>query len=286
MIPSSKMNDSNSNRLFAGMIRLRENNGTLMGTTSKALSLLKLFSRASPEIGLTDFARRAGMNKATTYRLLTELAAHGFVEQVGSGREYRLGPAFLRLSALREAAVPMREVALGVLNSLSKATGETAHMSLLQGQQLSTLAYTYSDAHGTQVRMEDAEILTLHSTSSGLAVLAFSPENFVDQVLSCPLEARTPDSITDPDLIRQQLGQFSQQGFAVSVGGFEQDVHSHAVPVFDAGSACIGAIAVAAPVARMDDALQSLIQRELLEHTPRLTRLLGGFLPTHFPTAT
>ncbi|WP_428543951.1 IclR family transcriptional regulator [Profundibacter sp.] len=256
-----------------------------MGTTSKALSLLELFSRATPEIGLSDFARRAGMNKATTYRLLSELAAHGFVEQTGSGREYRLGPAFLRLSALREAAVPMREVALGVLIDLSKATGETAHMSLLQGDLLTTIAYTYSDAHGTQVRMEDAEVLMLHATSSGLAVLAFSPAEFVDQVLSKPLKARTPDTITDPDQIRPQLSQIRQTGFAVSVSGFEQDVHSHAVPVFDSDSACIGAVAVAAPVARMDDTLQTLIQTELLSHTTRLTRLLGGFPPVQFPAA-
>lgn len=257
-----------------------------MGTPSKALSLLKLFTRATPEIGLSEFARRAGMNKATTYRLLSDLAAHGFVEQVGSGREYRLGPAFLRLSALREAAVPMREVALGVLNDLSKATGETAHMSLLQGELLTSIAYSYSDAHGTQVRMEDAEALMLHATSSGLAVLAFSPAEFVTRILSQPLKARTPDTVTDPDQIRQQLKQVCQQGFAVSVGGFERDVHSHAVPMFDAASNCIGAVAVAAPVTRMDDALQSLIRAELLSHTTRLTRLLGGFLPARFPAAT
>ncbi len=253
-----------------------------MGTTSKALSLLNFFSRATPEIGLTDMARLAGMNKATTYRLLTDLAAHGFVEQAGTGREYRLGPAFLRLSALREAAVPMREVAVDVLKSLSIATGETAHMSLLQGGQLSTFAFTYSDAHGTQVRMEDAEVLTLHATSSGLAVLTFSPADLVDQVLSQPLKALTPETVTDAAQIRQQLDQCRQQGFAVSIGGFERDVHSHAVPVFDSRSNCIGAVAVAAPVTRMDDALQTLIQQELLGSAVRLTRLLGGFPPAHF----
>ena len=100
-----------------------------MGTTSKALSLLEFFSRATPEIGLSDLARRSGLNKATTYRLMTELAAHGFVEQVGTGREYRLGPAFLRLAALTEHAVPMREMAQAVLSELSEATGETAHVT-------------------------------------------------------------------------------------------------------------------------------------------------------------
>ncbi len=254
-----------------------------MGTTSKALSLLEFFSRTTPEIGLSDMARRAGLNKATTYRLLSELARHGFVEQVGASRAYRLGPAFLRLAALREASVPMRDVARGVLRALSDKTGETAHMSVLQGMTLNAIAYTYASVHGTQVRMEDAEELLLHATSSGLAVLAWSTPQFVARALAGPLAKRTPDTITDPAEIRARLGPIRAQGFAVSIGGFEADVHSHAVPIFDATGAPTGALAVAAPVARMDPALASLIQRELLDKGMHLTRLLGGFPPADFP---
>lgn len=254
-----------------------------MGTTSKALSLLDLFSRTAPQIGLSDLSRRAGMNKATTHRLLTELADHGFVEQIGSGREYRLGPAFLRLSALREAAVPLREIALSVLHDLSEITGETAHMSLIQGDVLTSIAYTYSNAHGTQVRMEDAENLLLHATGSGLATLAYSPPDFIDTILSRPLKSRTSQTITDPAMIRQTLTDIRKSGFAVSISGFEKDVHSHAAPVFNAASACIGAVAIAAPIARMTPSHETLIQTELLSHTTRLTRLLGGFPPANYP---
>ena len=57
-----------------------------MGTTSKALSLLRLFSGSQPEIGLTELSRQSGMNKATVYRLMSDLAEYGFVEQVGADR--------------------------------------------------------------------------------------------------------------------------------------------------------------------------------------------------------
>jgi len=261
-----------------------KHNRKTMGTTSKALSLLELFSRSTAQIGLSDMARCAGFNKATTHRLLTELANFGFVEQLDASREYRLGPAFLRLAALREATVPLREIASDVLNNLSRTTGETTHMSQLQGHTLSTLAYAYSDAHGTQVRMEDATALMLHATSSGLAVLAFSPPEFVDQRLQAPLKARTSETVTDANQIRALLPKIRKQGYAVSVGGFELDVYSHAVPLFDANSRCTGAIAVAAPTTRMDDALKTTIQNALFQHTNRLTRLLGGFTPPDFPT--
>lgn len=257
-----------------------------MGTVSKALSLLEVFSRDVASIGLSELSRRAGLNKTTTHRLMVELAEFGFVEQTGAGREYRLGPAFLRLAALREQAVPMRELAQGVLADLAAATGETAHFSVLQGEVLSTAAYAYGLAHGTSVRMDDAEVLTLHGTSSGLAVLAFSAPEFVDRVLSRPLPARTDQTMTDPATIRALLPEIRTSGVALSIGGFEADVCSHAAPVFDASARCIGAVAVAAPVARATGDLRELVRQEVVDCARRLTALTGGFLPEGFPQET
>lgn len=253
-----------------------------MGTVAKALSLLDLFNRSRPQIGLSELARLSDMNKATVYRLLGELAQQGFVEQVGSGREYRLGPVFLRLAALREVAVPMRDLVQQVLRELSDATQETAHFSLVQGDRLATLAYAYSPVHGTRVTMEDAEILTFHATSSGLAVLAYAAPDVVESVLNGPLDMRTPDTVTDPAHLRGLLIKTRATGIAESIGGFEEDVHSHACPIFDARQAVIGAIAVAAPLARMDADLTRTIRRAVKQHALDLTRLMGGFPPDSF----
>ncbi|PIE13640.1 MAG: IclR family transcriptional regulator [Rhodobacterales bacterium] len=253
-----------------------------MGTVTKALSLLRYFNRAHPLIGLSELARLSGMNKATVHRMMTELQAEGFVEQAGTGREYRLGPAFLRLAALREAAVPTRDLAHDVLADLSAATQETTHVSLLSGDQLTIISYAYSPVHGTRVTMEDAETLSLHATSSGLAVLAFSSPEFSDRILSRPLEKRTPQTETNPDVIRTRMADSRARGFSESIGGFEKDVHSHAAPLFDARQQVIGAMAVAAPTARMDDARKTNIRTELRRHAIRLTRAMGGFLPDGF----
>lgn len=255
-----------------------------MGTVSKALELLDLFRRDRPLIGLSDMARLSGLNKATCYRLLCELCDHGLVEQVGSAREYRLGPALLRLASLREAQVPTREAAMPILQALAQATGETAHLSLIMGGGLRPLAFAYSSAHATKVTLEDTEDLPFHATSSGLAVLAFLPDARRDAVLAGPLPRLTPQTLTDPQALRARLALIRQGGFSESAGGFESDVTSVAVPLFGADGAVTGAVAVAALAARLTPARVPHIRQALTRAATEITRLWGGSLPPALQT--
>ncbi len=239
-----------------------------MGTVGKALDLLDLFTRAEPQHGLSDLARASGLNKATCHRLLTELESRGLLEQTGSAREYRLGPAVLRLSALREAAVPTREAAMPTLRRLAETTGETAHLSHLVAGRLQTLAFAYASRGGVKVMMEDADILPFHLTASGAAVLTYSadPETLI---------AAAPDPYT----LRTRIAATRQNGYAETLSTFEKDVHSLAVPLFDATGTCTGALAVAAAAPRMTPALHAIITTALAAAGAEITHLWGGQPP-------
>lgn len=255
-----------------------------MGTVSKALELLDYFTRSQPLIGLSDLARQAGLNKATCFRLLTELADSGFVEQIGTGREYRLGPTVLRLAALREAQVPTREAAMPVLQALAQKTGETAHLSMLMAESLRTLAYAYSAAHVTKVTMEDAETLPFHATSSGLAVLAFQTDAFRNTILAKPFPRLTRNTETNPATLLARVAEVRSLGYAESRGSFQADVHSMAVPLFDTLGRCSGALAVAAPASRMNEPQRRLIRYALTQAGTEITTIWGGSLPTDIAT--
>lgn len=247
-----------------------------MSTVAKALDLLSLFTRAEPQAGLSELARRAGLNKATCHRLLTDLAAAGLVEQVGAAREYRLGPAVLRLAALRESAVPLQSAARPVLDALAETTGETAHLSVLVAGRLQALAFAYSTRHATRVMMSDADVLPFHATASGLAVLGALDPAAREAVLAAPLPALTPLTVTDPAALRGLAAAVRTEGHAESIGGLEPEVHSLAVPLFGADGACIGALAVAAPRARMQPAA---VLPALMQAATRITTHLGGQPP-------
>lgn len=241
-----------------------------MGTVGKALDLLDLFTGSRPQHGLSDLARASGLNKATCHRLLTELESRGLLEQTGPAREYRLGPAVLRLSALREATVPRRDAAMPILRRLAEATGETAHLSQLVAGRLQTLAYAYASRPGVKVMMEDADILPFHATASGAAVLAHLPD----------AEARIA-AAPDPNALQTRIATARAKGYAETLSTFEKDVHSLAVPLFDATGTCSGALAVAAAAPRMTPDLHATITRELTLAGAEITHLWGGQPPIH-----
>lgn len=251
-----------------------------MGTTSKALGLLEFFTRARPSVGLSELARLSETNKATCFRLMSELVEHGLAEQVAASKEYRIGPAVLRLAALREATVPTREAAVPVLQALAAATGETAHMSHLVAGQLVTLAFAYPAAHGMRVMMEDADRLPFHATASGFAALAYLPAAEVDRILSLPLMARTAATPVNPAAVRARLAAVRAAGLASTADTFEADVSSFAVPLFDAQGAVQGALAVAAPALRMTDEARDLIPRRLVAAARQVMALWGGAIPS------
>ncbi|MBL9062865.1 IclR family transcriptional regulator [Tabrizicola sp.] len=239
-----------------------------MGTVGKALDLLDLFTKAQPQHGLSHLARSSGLNKATCHRLLTELESRGLLEQTGPAREYRLGPAVLRLSALREAAVPTREAAMPILRRLAEATGETAHLSHIVAGRLQTLAFAYASRQGVRVMMEDADFLPFHATASGAAVLAHLAD-------AEPLIAAAPNA----DTLRARIVEARAKGYAETLSTFEKDVNSFAVPLFDATGTCTGALAVAAAAPRMTPDLHATITTALIAAGAEITALWGGQPP-------
>jgi DNA-binding IclR family transcriptional regulator len=250
-----------------------------MSTVAKALGLLSLFTQARPQIGLSDLARLAEVNKATCYRLMTDLCDQGLAEQVGEAREYRLGPTSLRYAALREAHVPMRSAALPILQTMAQTTGETAHLSLLMGKTLRPVAHAYSTAYATKVTLDDTEDLPFHATSSGLAVLAFQTLSFQQSVLGADLPTLTARTETDPAALRQRLDRIISLGMSESAGGYDLDVHSLAVPLFDALDRCVGSVAIAALASRVADEKRDALIRTLKCAGRDITVAWGGNLP-------
>jgi IclR family acetate operon transcriptional repressor len=246
-----------------------------MSVVDKALDLLDLFSERTPELGLSEVARRAGRDKATALRLLAALQRHGFLEQHSESRKYRLGPSLLRLARVREATFPLRAVVDPVLDRLVRETEETAHCSLFANGALATIGLT-EPARSTRVNMERGERLPLHATASGLAFLAFARDDIAKAAFAGPFAAITARTVVDPSQIRARLEQVRAKGSIAADQTYETEVYGIAAPLFGHDGAATGAVGVATPRSRITDALEAAIHAAVRRAAVDITRGLGG----------
>jgi len=260
--------------------KLAKNDGWKpMGTITKALELLNYFSESRPEIGLLDFKRLVGRDKATVHRHLTELEENGFLEQNVRTRKYRLGAAVLRLSSVREKTFPARRIISQWVDRLSNEFDELVHASLIQKRAMSPIHFQDSGKSGVRVFFNEAEILPMHATSSGLAALAFGSPALLEKALSSKLDAFTSFTITDKDALKQLVQQTRIDGFAYADQTYEEAVCSLAVPFFDENSTAYGTIAIALPTSRMEKVGKPQLVEALWRTSSAITTEIGGKVP-------
>jgi len=252
-----------------------------MKTVTKALALLDLFSVAEPEFGLTALARKAGLDKATTLRLLRAMKGQGFIEQDANSRRYRLGASLLRLAHLREAIAPVTGHVQPVLQKLANATGETVHAALAAGNSLATIAIAHSK-QTSSVTIAPGLKLPLHATASGIAYLAFAPPGTLDQVLRARLERFTDMTASDPDEVRKLVETAYTGGVGSVDRGFEDDIVDLAVPLFDGVGHAQGAVAVVTPISRMSLNVRHEQSALLLQASLECAKRSGAKPAEHF----
>ncbi len=250
-----------------------------MTTIDKAIGLLEHFSSSKPEIGLAEFRGLSGFDKGTVYRYLTSLRDAGLLEQNQATKAYRLGPAILRLAAVRERTVPMVKTLAPHVDRLAETIQELVHAGLPQQRGMSAL-YSKDGGHsGTRVAFEVSEILPFHATSSGIAMLAFGPSRHMETVMGTPFQRFTRTTAVTAADVDAAVTTARDKGFAATNQSYEEDVCSLAVPFFGAEASAIGTLAVATPSARMNPAKAATLAGQLAGVASSVTQELGGAVP-------
>ena len=231
-----------------------EERGGAMSTVGKAMALLDAFDAERGDLGLTELAARTGMDKATTRRLLIQLAESGMIEHDPVTRRYRLGPAVVRLARIRDSHFPFLEIARPFVQALAEETGETTHLSEFESGSLNSI-FAAESPRAHRVSVAAGVRLPLHGTAPGLAWLAHAPDAYVDALLARPLSAHTRFTETDPARLRMLIDDTRARGYSIGRQGHEEGVYSTGAAIFGRDPhLAIGAIAIACPLVRIDDA--------------------------------
>jgi IclR family acetate operon transcriptional repressor len=244
-------------------------------SVDRALQLLETMAELGGECTLTELANRTRLNISTCHHLLATLAQRGFVSKAPGRRSYALGARILYLShACLQVDLPRR--AEPFIERINRATGETVHLAVRQGDQIVTLLKREA-RHAVRVDTgglgnSDAP----HATATGKAMLAWLPEDEIRRVLAIRgMTAFTPNTITDLPTLIEELRLVRRNGFAMDREEFQPGVVCIGAAIRDHAGAVVGAISASAPGMRATEEHCALMRDQVIAATRALSAELG-----------
>lgn len=218
--------------------------GTVLG---KAVAILRAFSANDRALGLAEITRRTGLHKATAHRLCRELVLHRLLDRADGG--YRLSGGLFELGMRAAEERSLTEVAIPFLQDLYERTHETVHLGVQEGHEV---VYVLKLGGHRQARSPSrvGGRMPMHCTAIGKALLAYAEPSVITDVLSRPMERRTPHTITAPGLLRRRLTAVLHDGVAYEREESALGLTCIAAAVLDAEDRPVAAISITGPTTR------------------------------------
>ena len=116
----------------------------------------------------------------------------------------------------------------------------------------------------------------MHVVPSGLVIMAHWPKEQIERYLNRRLVRLTPNTVTDPQMIRARLVDISAQGYVWVYEEFVEGINSVAAPVVEEGGLITAALHVHGPAYRFPgDSDEADIGKAVADAAGRLSDALA-----------
>jgi DNA-binding IclR family transcriptional regulator len=224
---------------------LRQDAGENRSVIQKAADVLGGFRPGSSELTLAELTRRSNLPHATARRICRELVAAGWLEQTGRG-SFVVGLKVWETGSLAPRSLPLREAAMPFMSVLNESLRQHVQLAVREAEE-AVVIERLSAKDAVDVISHVAGRLPLHSTGVGKVLLAFAPQALIASILEGPLPSETPETITDPRILAQELGQVRAHGFAMVRGETSIGADSVAARITAPDGSVIAALSVLVP---------------------------------------
>lgn len=211
-------------------------------SVTRALHLLEVLRQSETAMGVSELGRESGIPKSTVHRLVVALEASGHLERVG--KRYRIGWRLFDIGNSVHVCRPqgLRDVAIPHMTDLHKRTGQATELGVLHQGDVIFLAKVF-DLNVTSAPTPVGGRVPASCSAIGKVILAHSPKEVAERIVSGPLTRQTPYSITESGRLLNELAQIRETGLAIDREESTLGLSSVAAPIWVAGRV-VAAVAI------------------------------------------
>lgn len=193
-----------------------------------------------------------GLPKATIHRLLTTAEEEGYLQRDVDGRSYGPGFRLRKLAANTLSSQRVRTERLLIMKSLAEKVGETCNLAA-PGRY----GMVYLDRVEThwplRIQLPVGTQVPFNCTASGKMYLSSLRSDRLQRFLGATeLQGETPFSITDDDVLTQELAETRARGYSTDNQEFFEGMAAIAVPIRDDRARLLTTLSIHAPIQRLD----------------------------------
>jgi len=219
-------------------------------TLLKGLMVLETINQLEGEaLTLEQIAAEVGLTRSNTHRTLQTLAHAGYIRRDKETGAYLCTLKMFELGARQLANMDVRRLAPPFMRELARQTGETVHLSVLDG-----LDVVYVD------KIDSAQPLRAYSTvggrapayavATGKALLAFQAPDYL-QHYSESIKRHTDDTHISVTALKQELADVARIGYAINRGEWRKGIGGIATPIFNGLDKVTAALGISGPLERL-----------------------------------
>ena len=207
---------------------------------AKGIAILEAFSATTPEMTLSEVARKVGLSPAAARRSLLTLESLGYVGR--RDKRFHLRPKLMALGSAFYFSARIDEIMEEDLRNLVDKFGDASSVGTLDDQEVIYVAH-YSVQRARRAAAVAGARYPAYATSMGRVLLAALPDEKLDAFFSRFAPAQlTSKTCTDATALRAELTKVRRDGYSTTVDQLDYGITALAVPIRDAEGETIAAL--------------------------------------------
>ena len=234
-------------------------------SATRTLDIIEYVVAHNRPLVAQEIAVALGIPVSSLSYLLGTLVDRGYLAR--EGRRYSAGPGLQRLQA-SPGGFSLAERAAPLVRTLRVQLNETTSFFVRSEWEVEAIV-TETSEQALRYSVPTGTRLPMHALASGKALLAALPDEELDRYFAETERRRfTPATVTAEKALRREIAEIRRTGFAVTDEEFSLGIRGVG-RVVTMGGEPVGALSVAVPKARFDEAVQHRVM-DMLERTAGL----------------
>jgi IclR family KDG regulon transcriptional repressor len=224
-------------------------------SADRVLDIFELFAEVQESMSLTEISRSLNMPASSTYKLLKNMHARGYLETDRHEKMFYLGHKIFEIGTRyvqkTNLAVEFQQVAERIVDEVN----ESVFLSIRNGDKVLYIGEKQS-SHPIRFVSHLGMKLPLHATAMGKVLLSSMNSEEAEQLYSNEeLGSLTERTVQHYSELKGQLEQIRNEGLAYSYGEAVQGVRCVAAPIRGSEEQVIAAMSVSIPESRLTEDL-------------------------------